>query len=161
MRRMLKDWGLALLAAAIVYTLASWLKVRVDVPEDAPAFSLTSLEGDALQLADFEGQTVVLNFWASWCGPCRAEVPAFNRFAAEHPEVAVLGLAVQSGGKAEVERAAAQFGIDYPVAIADSISDSYGVSALPTTVVVDGDGRVVAAHAGALSLSALERAALR
>ena len=106
MSRMLRDWGVALLVAVGVYGVASWLQVRVDVPEQAPPFALSSLDGDPIVLADYKGQTVVLNFWASWCGPCRHEVPEFNRFAQAHPEIPVLGLAVQSGEHKDVVRAA-------------------------------------------------------
>lgn len=143
MRRMLKDWGLAVLIAACVFFVVGLFQDRPDLPDEAPAFSVKDPSGREIALSDYEGQTLVLNFWASWCGPCRDEIPEFARFHAEHPEVAMLGVAVDSGEAREVRRAAKRFGITYDVAIGTAgMVSAYDVRTLPTTVVVGPGGRV-------------------
>lgn len=130
--------------------LVGWLRAP-DLPEQAPDFALRGLDGEVVRLSELQGQTVVLNFWATWCGPCRAEIPSFTRFAASHPEVPVFGIATE-GGEAELRSAKQRLGIGYPVLMADRATlDAYQISTLPTTVVVGPDGRVKSAHAGILT----------
>lgn len=141
------DWGLTLAAVAAVWLIVGALRAP-DLPEQAPDFSLRGLDGAVVTLSALQGQTVVLNFWAEWCGPCRQEIPTFSRFADEHPEVAVLGVATD-GTAQELRRAVQKLDIRYPVLIADSATQrAYGVETLPTTVVVGPDGDVRSAHAG-------------
>ena len=122
-----------------------------DIPAQAPNFSLTDLHGDKLVLDEMRGQVVVVNFWASWCGPCKAEIPDFSRFAQEHPEISVLGIAVDSGDTGDVQRSAQRLGIDYTVALADhNTLRSYDISAFPTTVIVDPSGDVAHVQVGVM-----------
>lgn len=119
-----------------------------DLPEFAPDFALTTLDGQRVVLSELRGKVVVLNFWATWCAPCRVEIPAFSRFAEAHPDVVVLGIATD-GSEAELRIAGPALGIRYPIARADAATvTAYGISTLPTTVVVDADGRVHTAHSG-------------
>jgi cytochrome c biogenesis protein CcmG/thiol:disulfide interchange protein DsbE len=153
--RSAKEWGLSLGLAAVVFHLVGQLRAP-DLPDEAPDFTLPVLDGGSVTLSELKGQPVVLNFWAPWCGPCRAEVPQFSRFAKSHPEVHVLGVATD-GAPAELRASKQKLGMDYPVVIADSATSSaYGVSILPTTVIVDADGRISTAHAGILTLPQLE-----
>ena len=118
------------------------------LPEQAPAFTVMDLQGHAVSLSDFAGQTVVLNFWATWCGPCRIEAPSFAAFARAHPDVPVLGMAVD-GPPHKVRKVARDLGMTYPILQADGPTvEAYRVGALPTTVVVGPDGRVQWVHAG-------------
>lgn len=135
-------------AAALLFVVG---RLRApSLPEVAPGFALASLDGSTIDLADLRGRTVVLNFWATWCPPCRAEIPSFSRFARRHPEIAVLGIAVD-GEPDELRQARERMGIDYPVLRADEATlAAYRVETLPTTVVVDPDGRVRSAHSGML-----------
>ena len=159
MMRMLRDWGIALGLAAAIFVVLSWLQPTPDLPAEAPLFVVQTIDGDRIDLAELRGRTVVLNFWASWCAPCKAEAPAFTRFAESRPDIAVIGLAIDSGGPAEVRRAARAFGIAYPVAIADSkIQVSYDISTLPTTIVMDTDGSVKGVHVGQMSFRQLSQA---
>lgn len=152
MSRLLKDWGFALVVAAAVYTIASWFRGRgPDVVGEAPAIYAKDLDGATVDLAALRGQTVVLNFWASWCGPCRAEMPEFKQFAADHPDVKLIGVAVDSGDAAEVRDAADRLGITWPVILATSkMSRDYDISVLPTTYVLTPEGTVRSSHAGAM-----------
>lgn len=114
----------------------------------APPFVLRDLAGKPVELASFRGRPVVLNFWATWCMPCRIETPAFARFASRHPEVAVIGIAAD-GSRDEVRSAAKRFGATYPVLLGNAQTlKAYRVTTFPTTVVVDAQGRVRSTHTG-------------
>ncbi len=148
-RSWLRELIIGLGGAALLFVALGWLRAPT-LPDEAPDFALSDLDGQIVQLSALRGQTVVLNFWATWCGPCRVEIPTFSSFALDHPEIPVLGIAAD--GAAEALRAAAvELGIEYPVLIAapDTLA-RYGVDTLPTTVVVEPDGAIGYAHAGIL-----------
>ena len=152
MKRLLKDWALALSVGAAIFMAIQWLQPKPNLPELAPAFTVQTVDGDSISLQSLRGKTVVLNFWASWCGPCKQEAPAFNRFHKAHPEVPVIGIAIDSGNAIRVKRTAQQWGIEYPVVVDDgSVQRTYDISTLPTTVVVDAEGKVSDVHVGAMS----------
>ena len=118
------------------------------LPDEAPGFTLADLDGQPVSLADLRGRTVVLNFWATWCGPCRMEAPAFASFAEAHPDVAVIGI-VADGPPAKVRKVSGELGISYPVLMGEPETfRAYGVDTFPTTVVVAPDGSVRWAHTG-------------
>lgn len=146
-RRVLFEWVVPLLGVALVVHAVGWLRAP-DLPEAAPPFTLKSLDGEEISLASLAGRPVVLNFWATWCAPCRVEIPSFSRYARNHPDVVVLGI-VADGPASKVRRVAADLGVDYPVLLGDRATlAAYGVQVFPTTVIVDRDGRVSTAHTG-------------
>lgn len=127
-------------------------KVELDAGGLAPQFELSDTQGDAVSLADFRGRSVIVNFWGTWCGPCKAELPGLNSFARSHPDVVVLGLAVDSGGERELAQAKTQLGIVFPVLIStNQVKRQYGVSKVPTTFFVDADGALRKSHVGVIS----------
>jgi len=120
-------------------------------PDPAPDFKLAGLDGKPLTLADSHGKVVLLNFWATWCGPCRAEIP--DLVALQHKyrdRLQILGLVVDDDDQEAIKSFVADFGINYPVAIAgDDVRLQYGgIAALPTSFVLDAEGRVVQKHEG-------------
>lgn len=160
MKGALKDWGLALAVGLAVFFLAEWLSTRNVRREGvAPDFELVNVAGGTTSLGDFEGKAVVLNFWGSWCPPCRKEIPEFAEFVREHPEVPVLGIAVGSGSGDQLRDSAAALGINYPVLEStDQVLSAYGVDVFPTTVVVAPDGAIASVYTGGIAKATLERA---
>lgn len=123
----------------------------VDLREDAPDFTLKSLEGGNLRLEEYRGQVVLINFWASWCGPCRQEMPLLDRLHNRYEDTgfAVLGVNVE-GEVAPAQEIVDRTNVTFPILIDDGqkVSDMYNLQAMPTTVVVDRDGVVRYIHPG-------------
>jgi len=120
-------------------------------PDPAPDFKLTSIDGKPLSLAALRGKVILLNFWATWCGPCRAEVPDLVELQNKYKDkLQVLGLVTDDDDEDAVRKFVDSFGINYPVAMASSdIRVQYGgIPALPTSFVIDLEGRVVQKHEG-------------
>jgi thiol-disulfide isomerase/thioredoxin len=120
-------------------------------PDPAPAFKVSTLDGKPLSLADYKSKVILLNFWATWCGPCRAEVPDLVELQDKYKDqLQVIGLVVDDDDEDAVKKFAAKYGINYPVAMAtDEVRTEYGgIPALPTSFVLDEEGRVVQKHEG-------------
>lgn len=120
-------------------------------PEPAPLFKLTTLDGKPVNLADYRSKVVLLNFWATWCGPCRAEIPDLVELQSKYKDqLQVIGLVVDDDDEDAIKKFVAQFGINYPVALAnDTVRQQYGgIAALPTSFLLDAEGRVLQKHEG-------------
>ncbi len=126
----------------------------------APDFKLTTLDGKQVKLSDYRGKAVLLNFWATWCGPCKVEIPWFMDLEKQYaPQgLVVLGVAMDDDGKATVTKFAQEMKIDYTVVLGnDNVADQYGgVEGLPTTFYVDRNGKIVKVVAGLVSHSEIE-----
>jgi len=151
-------WLLPSFAGALVLTVLVWGFLKpgppsVQVGERAPAFTLPLLDGDRTSLKELRGQVVVLNFWASWCGPCRLEAPVLEQVWQDYggDEVAFVGIAHN-----DVPQRAQDFvenhGITFPngLDVTGEIAEAYGLHAVPETFVIDGEGVVQAYHRGAI-----------
>lgn len=143
---LVKNWVLpGIVLILVVSAVQAFFNSQVAVADGdlAPEFSLQDTEGVAHSLAQHRGKTVVLNFWGTWCPPCLKELPGLSRFADEHPEVLVLGVAVDSGRGKRLAAEKERLDIRFPVAAADHlVQDVYGVRVLPTTFLIDEDGIV-------------------
>jgi cytochrome c biogenesis protein CcmG/thiol:disulfide interchange protein DsbE len=120
-------------------------------PDPAPDFKLTGLDGKPITLADSHGKVILLNFWATWCGPCRAEIPDLVELQNKYKDrLQILGLVVDDDDEDAIKKFVADFSINYPVAIAgNDIRFQYGgIAALPTSFVLDAEGRIVQKHEG-------------
>ena len=132
-------------------------------PQYAPDFTVFDLDGNAYRLSDFRGTPVVLNFWASWCGPCKLEMPDFDEKAKELAgQVQFLMVNLTDGTQETVASASAfiaQEGYTFPVLYdtQQSAAMAYGVYSIPTTYFIDANGYGVAYASGAISAEILQQ----
>lgn len=120
----------------------------------APEFELERLDGRVFRLAEQRGKVVVLNIWATWCAPCREEIPDLVSIQEEMREdVVVIGVSIDEGDPGAVRSFADEFGINYPVVIDDgTVTDSYGpMAGIPTTFLIDRSGRMQLRASGMLT----------
>lgn len=113
----------------------------------APGFTLKDLKGNEVSLSDFSGKLVFVNFWATWCPPCRAEIPGFIKMYDKYRDqgLEIVGISTDQNGKEIVKQFVNKNGVNYPVLMFDSkiISDYGGISAIPTTFIVNQKGEIV------------------
>lgn len=129
----------------------------------APDFTVYDADGNGVKLSDYFGKPIVVNFWASWCGPCKMEMPDFNVKSQElEGEVQFLMINMTDGSRETVETASAFIeaqGYTFPVFF-DTTSEAaytYGAYSLPTTFFIDADGNAIAQATGAISADTLQR----
>ncbi len=134
-------------------------------PEDIPApdFTVYDIEGNEVHLSDYLGKPVVLNFWASWCGPCKMEMPDFNEKYLEIGDEVSFVMVNMTDGSQETLASASEFisesGYDFPVFYdtAYSAMIAYGVNSLPTSFFIDAQGNVAGWAPGAIDAETLQR----
>lgn len=118
----------------------------------APGFTLVDLDGKTVSLSDFKGKSVLVNFWASWCAPCKLEMPWFEEFSKKYAGqgLVILGVAADDAGKNVIAGVAKKSGITYPILLKDDkVEDAYGgVGYLPESFYVDKTGTVTLVTAG-------------
>jgi peroxiredoxin len=126
----------------------------------APGFSLPDLEGRILSLDSLRGRPVLLNFFATWCPPCIAEMPALEALAQAQPDcLKVVGIAEDSGSADEIAAFARQRRLTYPLLLDDgSAGASYSVRALPHSVLIDSGGRIAGTFDGIVTKAGVEKA---
>lgn len=163
--------GIAVLAAA----LGGWLQHEsrlahvpagvtvAQVGEAAPALELPDLQGRMHRLADYRGRRVLLNFWASWCGPCLDELPALDKVQAKFGDKDIIVLGIAMDDPARIRAFLADHPVRFPILLgrmeAPSTSLLWGDSGeiLPWSVLIGADGRVIATHRGSLDAATLAR----
>ncbi len=113
----------------------------------APDFELSGMDGNTVKLSDFRGKVVFLNFWASWCPPCKAEMPAIQKFTSVYPpeQVAILSVnATNQDNLEDVRTFIAEYGLTFPVLldIDGSVNRNYQIQALPSSFFIDAKGEI-------------------
>jgi peroxiredoxin len=129
----------------------------------APDFTLYSPQGQSISLSDYAGQVILVNTWATWCPPCKAEMPTLNAFYEEHQQEGFVVLAVNSREDTDtVKRFIEQNGFSFPVLLDTraEVMKRYNVLGLPTTFVIDREGFIQYVHTGEISRQQLEEVIL-
>ncbi len=115
--------------------------------KQAPPFSVKTLDGKPLKLSDLRKRPVIVDFWATWCGPCRASMPHLSTMQSRYGKqgLTVIGLSVDENGPQSVRRFAQQLGVKFTLAMAnDDVLDAYGpIRSIPTTFFIDRNGAIV------------------
>ena len=126
---------------------AGSLTTRLTQSSPAPDFSLESLDGKTTHLSDFRGKAVLLNFWATWCGPCKIEMPWFVDFQKQYGSqgLQIIGVAMDDASKEDIGKFAKDMGVNYPILIGkEALGDQYGgIPGLPETFLIARDGKIV------------------
>ena len=147
----------ALVVVAVVVALMLYLGLhmarrpsstaRLTQSTVAPDFSLESLEGKSVRLSDLRGKAVLLNFWATWCSPCKIEMPWFVDLQKEYGAqgLQIVGVAMDDASKEDIAKFAKDMGVNYPILIGkEAVGDAYGgVPALPESFFIGRDGKLV------------------
>jgi thiol-disulfide isomerase/thioredoxin len=140
-------------------------KVAIELlkePLDVAPFTLTDLDGNKMSSRDWHGKVVLLNFWATWCGPCRAEIPDLVALQNKYRnELIIIGISEDEGPVESVRKFATQYKVNYPIAMTTPEVEKLfpGIAALPTTFMLDKDGKVAQKHVGLLHARETEVAA--
>jgi peroxiredoxin len=149
---------LLLLAAAVAYTLYANFtkdnKQKVTVNSIAPDFALVDMQGKKHRLSDYRGQGVFLNFWGTWCPPCKKEMPYINNQYNQYKDngVQVVSVDIQESELA-VNQFAERLKLDFPIMIDKDkeVMNTYGIDLLPATFLIDKNGKVVKYYTGELT----------
>ncbi len=165
-----KSIAIALAATAAALALLIGGARRMTAPEPsaarvvppvstAPDFSLVALDGRQIHLSDYKGKVVLVDFWATWCSPCRTEIPRFVEWQQKYGEQGFQTIGISMDDTAKPVRAFYQeFKLNYPVAMGnEKVAQAYGgVLGLPVNVLVGRDGRIIAKYVGMTDLRELE-----
>ena len=121
----------------------------------APNFTLADASGVPVKLSDYKGKVVLLNFWATWCAPCKMEIPWFIEFEKTYKDqgFATLGVSMDEDGWKAIKPFVAQYAINYPVMAGNNrVAELYGgIDSIPTTFLIDREGRIASTHLGLVS----------
>ncbi|GGA32424.1 thiol-disulfide oxidoreductase ResA [Kroppenstedtia guangzhouensis] len=158
-RRVLMLLMVGAVAFAIYKTMSGGEKQTVEEEMEAPDFQLQTLEGKELKLSALRGQTVLLNFWASWCEPCRDEMPAIEKVYEKHKEkgLVVVGINIAES-KLTVKGFVRQLDLSFPIVLDKErkVVDQYQIGPIPTSIFIDKEGRVVRNVKGQMDENQLE-----
>jgi peroxiredoxin len=164
-----------LLAAAFTASFL-FIQVRAETVASTPApgWVLKDVDGQPVNFSQFKGKVVVLDFWATWCPPCRSEIPGYVKLQEKYKDkgLVIIGVSVDQGGADVVKKFAADFHMNYPVVLADdglveafghvhSVSEASpagdGIDAIPTTFIIDRDGKIRDKKVGAMETAEYEK----
>lgn len=127
----------------------------------APEFNLENLKGQMVSLSDYEGEVLFLNFWATWCPPCRNEIPGFiEMYEKYHSKgLEILGISLDKGNKNKVEKFVKSYEISYPVAMATRkvVEDYQPGRYIPTTIIIGRRGKIRHKHVGYMDKDTMEK----
>lgn len=153
----LKQWCWGLLCLLFLVSLPSWAAgCETAEPVD---FSLPQLNDELVSLSDYRGQWVILNYWATWCAPCRKEIPELSELHQQREDITVLGIAFEDVDKDMFTEFLKEFFVSYPILVADVYQppEPFGAPrVLPTTIILDPTGRSVKTFLGPVTRHDIE-----
>lgn len=153
--------SLLLVAAVVLFSSLGAFGEEGRITPSTPAWQRLALDGKMVSSSDFKGKVVILNFWATWCVPCREEIPGLVELQKQYGEkdLVVVGVSVDEGGRELVKRFVERLKIDYPVVIADEkmMRDFGSVEAVPTTFIMNRKGDIAGKHIGFTDRATLEK----
>jgi len=145
----MKKYVVFLVSSLVAFLLISCKSKELTI---APDFTLQDINGNEVTLSDFKGKVVVLNFWATWCPPCRKEIPVFIELYKKYKDegLVIIGISLDREGKRVLIPFVKKFGINYPVLIGTKkVVDAYGgIRGIPTTFIIDKKGKIRKKHIG-------------
>jgi len=145
----MKKYVVFLVSSLVVFLLISCKSKELTI---APDFTLQDINGNEVTLSDFKGKVVILNFWATWCPPCRKEIPVFIELYKKYKDegLVIIGISLDREGKKVLIPFVKKFGINYPVLIGtQKVVDAYGgIRGIPTTFIIDKKGKIRKKHIG-------------
>ena len=145
---------------ALILEIALATLLAATVLEPAPDFTLTDSHGVPVRLSDYKGRVVLLDFWATWCGGCKVEIPWYMEFQNKYKDkgLAVIGVAMDDDGWKKVKPFAEAKQMNYPVVLGTGeLAERYAVTAMPVTLLIDRDGRIAASHPGLVNKEVFEK----
>jgi peroxiredoxin len=125
----------------------------------APGFALSDAKGASIKLSDYKGRVVLLDFWATWCGGCKVEIPWYMEFENKYKNggLAVIGVSMDEDGWKSVKPFLEKTKLNYPVVIGnESLAKQYGVDAMPMTLLIDREGKIADSHVGVVDKGGFE-----
>ncbi|MBS3819265.1 TlpA family protein disulfide reductase [bacterium] len=132
-----------------------------DKVKKAPEFSLEILDGKTVSLSNYEGKVLFLNFWATWCPPCRDEIPGFIEMYEEYQAegLEIIGISLDKGNRNKVKQFVKSYEINYPVAMATPkvVEDYQPGRYIPTTIVIDREGKIRHKHVGYMDKETMKK----
>ncbi len=150
---MMQNWKMvSLFVALFAVAVLAGCSTRASPASDVPQFSFSSLEGKTVAMKDLSNKVVIVDFWATWCGPCREEIPHLNELYSElkGKGLEIVGISMDTDGTDGVKDFAREFRIQYPIVMGDEkVAESFGgIIGLPTTFVIDRQGKVAKKYIG-------------
>jgi len=132
---------------------------------NAPDFTLPRLEGNSLTLSDFKGKVIILDFWATWCPPCRVEIPDFVELYKNYKDegLVIIGVSLDRGDSRAVKQFSENYEINYPIVLGNfNITEDYGgIRGIPTTFIIDSEGNIREKYIGYQPRATFEEAVKR
>lgn len=153
--------GLIAFGLICLETASALVQEASTARKPAPDWQLNEPNGKTVKFSDFRGKVVILDFWATWCAPCRVEIPNFVDLQKQYGDkgLRVVGVSLDEQGPEVVKKFVRQFGVTYPIVMGNQkVAEAYGgIDAIPTTFVIDRHGRIVNQHMGYDDKEAFEK----
>ncbi|HVU22562.1 MAG TPA: TlpA disulfide reductase family protein [Opitutus sp.] len=157
-----------IMAAAAVALATAALRAEPVAPRPAPDWKLKDVNGKVVNSGQFKGKVVVVDFWATWCGPCRREIPGYVKLQKKYGKdgLVIVGMSVDQQGPEVVKDFIAKYGVDYQIVMADdaateAFAGDQPIEAIPTTFIIDRDGKIRDRKMGAEDTAEYEKTILQ